>query len=87
MGFAGALIDIGLPRNDIPVALLSFNLGVEIGQLIFVAGVLLLRALFMRVQPLAIEALSRPMSRGNAAMSYAIGGLASYWFIERIVSF
>ena len=86
-GFAGALIDIGLPQNDIPVALLSFNLGVELGQLMFVAGVLLLRAAVMWVRPQVIIALSQPMSTGNAVMSYVIGGLASYWFIERIAGF
>ena len=37
-GFAGALVDLGLPRGDIPLALFSFNVGVEIGQLIFIAA-------------------------------------------------
>ena len=39
-GFAGALAEVGLPSRAIPVALLFFNVGVEIGQLLFVAGVL-----------------------------------------------
>ena len=42
LGFAGALADIGLPQGEIPAALLFFNVSVEIGQLIFVAAVLLL---------------------------------------------
>jgi hypothetical protein len=41
LGFAGALAEIGLPQNEIPVALLFSNIGVEIGQMIFVAVLIL----------------------------------------------
>ena len=44
-GFAGALAEVGLPQTATPLALLRFNVGVEVGQLIFVAAVLLLRAI------------------------------------------
>lgn len=81
-GFAGALSEIGLPRGDIPLALFSFNVGVELGQLAFVGVVLGLFALakwIKRAAPLEREA--RP------AASYAIGSLAAFWFFERLAGF
>jgi hydrogenase/urease accessory protein HupE len=82
LGFAGALAEVGLPQNAIPLALLFFNVGVEIGQLLFIAGVLAFAHLAKRVaggwvQPAAV----------SVAAAYAIGGIASYWTIERISSF
>ena len=79
-GFAGALTEIGLPQTDIPLALLFFNVGVEVGQLIFVAFVLLVQLVLNRVK------LKWPewASQGPA---YAIGSLAAFWFIQRTVSF
>ncbi|WP_455210253.1 HupE/UreJ family protein [Kaarinaea lacus] len=79
-GFAGALTEVGLPQNDIPLALLFFNVGVEIGQLIFVAAVLSLSWAISRVQikwPLWIKEIP----------AYTIGSVAAFWCIERIVSF
>ena len=75
-GFAGALKEIGLPERDVPVALLTFNLGVEAGQLLIVAAALGLLALIRRV---AADWLRPAM----VAASYAIGITASYWFIAR----
>lgn len=82
LGFAGALAEVGLPQNAIPLALLFFNVGVEIGQLLFIAGVLGLTAMAVR------------MSRGKPdprwaviAPTYAIGSVASYWVIERTTAF
>ena len=49
LGFAGALSEVGLPQGHIPVALMFFNLGVEAGQLLFVAAVLALVAVFRRI--------------------------------------
>jgi hydrogenase/urease accessory protein HupE len=80
LGFAGALAEIGLPPNSIPVALLCFNVGVELGQLIFVAAMLGL-AWGAR----AWLAHRRPIPRWIAP--YAIGGIASFWMIERVVAF
>lgn len=77
-GFAGALAEIGLPRGEMPTALLTFNLGVEAGQLIIVAAAMTALALIRR---LAVQAL-RPVQIGAA---YAIGILASAWLIERIL--
>ena len=75
-GFAGALSAVGLPPKEIPLALLFFNIGVELGQLAFVF-VVLAAAEGLRRMPLA-----RPRW-GTAALAYAIGTAATYWFMER----
>lgn len=54
-GFAGALAEVGLPHHAIPIALLFFNLGVEIGQLAFVAAVVTVGGLFRRAMALRLE--------------------------------
>jgi hydrogenase/urease accessory protein HupE len=75
-GFAGALAEAGLPRADIPLALVSFNAGIEAGQLAFVAVVLLAGALATRRVP-ALAARARwPAVR-------AMGILAAFWCFER----
>lgn len=76
LGFAGALAELGLPPGEIPIALLFFNIGVEIGQLIFV-GVILLAVWAWRRAGLPI---SRRLTQVPA---YAIGALATFWFLER----
>ena len=78
-GFAGALKEIGLPESDVPTALLTFNLGVEAGQLLIVVASLLLLALLRR----ASSSLEKPIL---TATTYAIGIIASFWFIERTFS-
>jgi hydrogenase/urease accessory protein HupE len=81
-GFASALRQVGLPESDIPLALLTFNVGVEIGQLAFIAGMLGLFALVKRIPLTAsLERYMRP------AASYAIGIVASFWFLERLAGF
>jgi hydrogenase/urease accessory protein HupE len=81
-GFASALKDIGLPQGDMPLALLTFNIGVEIGQLIFIGCVLGVLACVRRINlPSVIE------RHALAAMSYAIGSVAAFWLIERLVAF
>jgi hydrogenase/urease accessory protein HupE len=77
-GFGGALKAIGLPQSDVPLALLTFNLGVEAGQLLFVGAVLALAALVDRLM-----ALRLPWLRN--ATAYAIGSVAAVWFIQRAV--
>lgn len=79
-GFAGALAEIGLPQTDIPLALFMFNIGVEAGQLLFVAAVLALIWLGRR----AIVASPRWLRDSPA---YAIGSLAALWLFERVASF
>ena len=75
-GFAGTLSEIGIPPADIPLALLSFNLGVEAGQLAFIAAAL---ALLGSLRTLEI----RPRPWMRAAPAYTIGSLASFWFLQR----
>lgn len=81
LGFAGALADIGLPPAEIPLALLFFNVGVEIGQLIFVFAVL---AVLVSLHSLAgITRESRTFVAGERVLVYGVGVLASYWLLER----
>ena len=87
-GFAGALAEVGLPHHAIPIALLFFNLGVEVGQLAFVAAVLAAGWLFRRAMALRSSlpwSSERPMVDVTAA--YAIGAVAAYWLIERTPDF
>ena len=82
LGFAGALAQIGLPQNAIPLALLFFNIGVEIGQLLFIAAVWgATRLLF------SLAANQIDLRRTAIVPAYLIGGIASYWVIERISNF
>ena len=82
LGFASALIDIGLPQGDIPLALLTFNMGVEIGQLIFIGCVLGVLACVTRISlPSVVE------RHALAVVTYAIGSVAAFWFIERLAGF
>lgn len=77
LGFAGALAEIGLPQGEIPLALFAFNLGIEAGQLAFVAVVLCIIAAFrlMRITwPAPVMQLP----------ALAIGSIAAFWFFERV---
>lgn len=76
LGFAGALSEIGLPAADIPLALFSFNVGIELGQLLIVAPL----ALAIAFAGERLRALPAPLLRVPA---YVIGSLAAYWCIER----
>ena len=77
-GFAGALREIGLPSDDVPMALLTFNVGVELGQLAIIAGCLGAIALVRRLN----ASWLRP---ATVTTSYVIGSVASFWFIARLV--
>lgn len=79
LGFAGALAEIGLPQTELPLALLMFNLGVETGQVLFVTVVSLLLAGLHRMHGRTALTLAR-------ATPFAIGGIAAYWTIDRLVS-
>ena len=79
-GFAGALSEVGLPQGHIPVALLFFNLGVEAGQLLFIAAVLSVIAVVRRVR------IPLPHWAGLVP-PYAIGSIAMFWVIQRITAF
>jgi hypothetical protein len=77
-GFAGALHELGLPQTSIPLALLLFNVGVEMGQLLFVAAALLVMVALRRVAWPAWTELLPP---------YAIGSAAAFWLIQRLAAF
>jgi hydrogenase/urease accessory protein HupE len=88
-GFAGALAEVGLPQHAIPVALLFFNIGVEIGQLLFVTTVLSLISLsrYVASQVLAPALIQRTFDRLDVTAAYAIGLTAAYWLVERTTAF
>jgi hydrogenase/urease accessory protein HupE len=75
LGFAGALKEIGLPQNHLSVALLTFNVGVELGQLFVVGLSYLLYRSLARLPALAAA---------RTPALYAIGGVAAYWSITRV---
>lgn len=79
LGFAGALAEVGLPTAEIPLALFSFNIGIELGQLAFV-GAVLLSAAALRKVPVAWPQWTK------AVPAYGIGAMAAFWFLERAVS-
>jgi hypothetical protein len=80
LGFAGALSEIGVPQAEVPLALLMFNVGVETGQLLFIAVVLSLIALLKRLPMKAPEGAWR-------TAPYTIGSLAAFWTVQRVMSF
>ncbi|HYV50946.1 MAG TPA: HupE/UreJ family protein [Dongiaceae bacterium] len=85
-GFANALHEVGLPQRAIPVALLFFNVGVEVGQLLFIVGVTMVSLLGFRLirRLLAREHLNQ--LAWKSAGAYAIGGVAAFWFIQRTLT-
>ena len=82
LGFAGALAEVGLPENSIPLALLFFNVGVEVGQVLFILAVL---AIYRLLSTLLAGRFD--LVRLAPVQAYAIGGLASYWLFERVSGF
>jgi hydrogenase/urease accessory protein HupE len=79
-GFAGALSEIGMPAGHIPAALLFFNVGVEVGQLLFVAAVMAAWK--------GVVAARLPLPRWAAlAPPYLIGSLAMFWVFQRVSVF
>ena len=79
-GFASVLRDIGLPQTELPVALLSFNVGVEIGQILFVLVVL-------AVGRLVSDLNEEREAQVRVFASYLVGTLATFWLIDRTLSF
>lgn len=82
LGFAGALAEVGLPSNAIPLALLFFNIGVELGQITFIIAVLAIYKLLTKIVGLRYD-----LSKFEPLPVYLIGGIASYWVFERIAGF
>ena len=83
-GFAGALTEVGLPQTEIPAALLFFNVGVEVGQLLFVAAVL---AILWMIRRLTRRITIPQVTWVSALPAYAIGSLAVFWVFERSAAF
>ena len=83
-GFATAPNEVGLPQSAIPVALLFFNVGVEVGQLLFIASVLTVIALAW--QATRRFGMSQP-AWARRVPPYAIGSVAAFWLIQRIAAF
>lgn len=79
-GFAGALREIGFPQLQVPTALVSFNVGVEVGQLMFVAVLLLVYVIWKRIN-------AQTQSWPYKILPYAIGSIGMFWLIERVLGF
>ncbi|CAA6813272.1 MAG: membrane protein, putative [uncultured Sulfurovum sp.] len=80
-GFAGALAEIGLPQHAITLALIFFNIGVELGQLMFIATFVITVVLMQRLNyPSLVNKL-------QITLVYVMGSLSSFWLIERTLSF
>lgn len=79
-GFSSALRDIGLPQNEIPLSLFAFNVGIEIGQVVFI----LLSTLILFVLH---KLLASHFHKVQTTLVYFIGAISSYWLIERVLSF
>ncbi len=77
LGFASALREAGLPPQEIPVSLLAFNLGVEAGQVSFILAVTAVALVLGRVAKV-------PRARVLLLAGYAIGGMAAFWFLDRV---
>jgi hypothetical protein len=79
LGFASGLASLGLPRAEVPLALLLFNVGVEIGQLVFVAAVILIERAF---RVLEVQ-WPRPAER---LPGYLVGTLGAYWTLSTVAA-
>jgi hydrogenase/urease accessory protein HupE len=78
-GFAGALSEVGMPESAVPLALLFFNVGVELGQLVFIAAVFGL-AWLVRLAAVRVPQAWQP------AVAYGIGSVAAFWVVERTLA-
>jgi hypothetical protein len=78
-GFAGALSEVGVPQNAVPLALLFFNVGVELGQLLFIAAVF---GFAWLVQLAAV----RVPAIWPRAVAYGVGSVAAFWVVERTIA-
>jgi len=91
-GFASVLMEVGLPQQDTGIALLGFNIGVEIGQLLFISVLLVAMSLLASVTRQSIQQFFNP-ARGHPGavsymvMIYMVGSLSAYWTFERLYEF
>jgi hypothetical protein len=80
LGFAGALREVGLPEQSIPLALFFFNVGVEVGQPLFISAALAIGVLLRRLV-VACPVWVRHLP------AYGIGTIAAFWTLERVAGF
>jgi hypothetical protein len=78
-GFAGALTEVGVPSHAVPLALLFFNVGVEIGQLLFIGAVFGFGWLIR-------QGVARVPAGWQRAAAYGIGGMAAFWVVQRTLA-
>jgi hydrogenase/urease accessory protein HupE len=78
-GFAGALGEVGMPQQDVPLALLFFNVGVELGQLLFIAAVFGF-AWLVRLSSVRVPAI------WPRVVAYGVGSIAAFWAVERTIA-
>jgi hypothetical protein len=83
-GFASALREVGLPQHAISVALLFFNVGVEVGQLLFIASVF---AVVMLARQIASRIALPRLAWAWRVPPYAIGSVAAFWVIQLLAAF
>lgn len=91
-GFASVLMEVGLPKQGTGIALLGFNIGVEIGQLLFVSLLLVFMALLASATKQSIKQFVSPAKGHSGAvinmlMIYIVGSLSAYWTFERLYEF
>lgn len=77
-GFAGALQDIGLPQDDLALALFTFNVGIELGQLLIIGGILLLGGILR-------DWFAKDLFRLQRPTAIVVGSLAAYWTLGRLI--
>jgi hydrogenase/urease accessory protein HupE len=80
LGFASALSGIGLPRDEIPSALLAFNVGIELGQIIFIVSAFLILKFLYFSLPIQENKIKQ-------IIAWSAGSFSSFWLIERVVAF
>lgn len=81
LAFAGALAEVGLPAGEEPMALFLFNVGVEIGQLVFIAAAL---AVILALRWVRARLTWNSAAFARVAPAYVIGGCSAFWLIQRI---
>lgn len=75
LGFAGGMVELGMPAQNVGWALLGFGLGVEVGQVAFLAVALVVAHFLLR---------GRFSFHATMVLTYLAGGLAAYWFLDRV---
>ena len=80
-GFAGALAEVGVPEDAIVLSLLFFNIGVELGQLIFVASIVFVAYVLQQLK------YNDVVERLKTLIVYGMGSISTFWLIERTLSF